>query len=134
MQGRLECTYDESGLLLRAGTEEFCTEYLYDAQNQLTGYRGVQGGQVTAEWYVAENTAARRTYKTPVNDVQYIYELFDETGRQTRRESYMAGVGLRTYSEYFYDDRGRLAQVDSYFVPADGGEEYLDYYVIYEYN
>lgn len=74
LYGRLESTYNESGLLVRMESDESYTEYLYDAQNRLTGYRGVQGGAVMAEWYVSENTAERRTYRTPVNDVQYIYE------------------------------------------------------------
>lgn len=133
LYGRLESTYNESGLLVRMGSDESYTEYLYDAQNRLTGYRGVQGGAVMAEWYVSENTAERRTYRTPVNDVQYIYEWFDEAGRPVRRETFRKENDMATYSEYVYDDLGRMAQVNTYFIGTDGTAS-LNNYIVYEYD
>lgn len=76
-------------------------------------------GPAGYECYVTENTAQRRTYRYFEENSGFTYELFDETGRLIRLEHYYEDGDLQYYDEYEYDEQGRPARANLYFVQTD---------------
>lgn len=131
-RSRTEFIYDVDGLLLCRKRKDSVDTYLYDDEGKLTVIQSYQDGQLSAEWYVTEDTARRRIISISGTDTIFHY-FYDEAGREVRTETYGGENKLKSYSEFEYDERGRPARKNSYSVLSDGSAQ-LNHYLIYEYD
>ena len=135
--GELICSYEyiynERGLLIQYSRNDGLVSYerVYDEQDQLVaGLTYDRDGQLE-EHVVTENTAERRTLTSSNDASNYSYELFDETGRLLRSESYQQGE-MAVYTEYEYDDQGRIAKSTTFYLSTRVPR--APDYTLYEYN